>query len=230
MQFLESSVIGLRAAIYQFSSSEHNLEFVVFPMVHIGDPLYYQQILKQLGACDNVIFEGVKSKKIWFLTQSYKIVAKRKSLGLVTQNSALRLKELPLNLIHGDVSEDKFNKAWSEIPLYFRILVSLLAPLYGVYKYLSASRESLAQGHTLDDLNTMEDLSDTDAEIALNKVILDDRDRELIATIEKHVKLHRNKQEKTAIIYGAKHMPAVVTVLTTKFGYRVTNSEWVSAI
>lgn len=94
MQFLESSMLGLRSAFYQFTSPDHALKFYIFPMVHIGLPAYYQTIVEDLKVCDNVIFAGVKSKKVWLNTQAYKLTVKKKSLGLITQNQGLPLKKI----------------------------------------------------------------------------------------------------------------------------------------
>jgi len=47
----------------------------------------------RLEACDAILFEGVKSWRVWVLTLSYSLVARRKRLGLVTQRDALSLKD-----------------------------------------------------------------------------------------------------------------------------------------
>ena len=54
-------------------------------MIHIGTPVYYQNIRKRLELCDVIFVEGVNSSKAAFLAWFYRFIVYRKSLGLVTQ-------------------------------------------------------------------------------------------------------------------------------------------------
>ncbi|MCJ8272785.1 MAG: TraB/GumN family protein [Psychrosphaera sp.] len=229
MQFLESSVLGLRSAFYELSSPDKKLKFLIFPMVHIGDPQYYANIDQRLDACDNVVYEGVKSTKSWFLVQSYKLVVKRKSLGLVTQRSALSLQNRGLNLIHGDTTAEAFYASWRKIPWYFRQLILLLSPLYGCWRYLTATRQSLAKGHTVDSLPESKEYIDEQANEAFQQALIKDRDEVLLEVLTNHIESNASNPQTTAIIYGARHMPAVISLLR-RYGYTVTKSEWVQAI
>jgi hypothetical protein len=230
MQFLESSVIGLRAAIYRFSSKSLELELLIFPMVHIGDPSYYRYIKTQLSNCDSVVFEGVKSKKTWFLVQSYKILQKKKSLGLELQSKALNIENMPIQKIHGDVTAEEFDKSWRQIPLWFRTIVLICAPLYGIYQYLVTDRTSLAKDHSVESVPLKNDIDESKESLKFDEAILHDRDSKLVEVLEDHIATHGNRSETTAIVYGARHIPAVVAFLSEKYGFKVTKSEWVQAI
>ncbi len=184
MQFLESSALGLRSAFYELSSPHKKLNFLIFPMIHIGAPQLYANINQRLDACDNVVYEGVKSTKSWFLVQSYKMVVKRKSLGLVSQRSALSLQNRGLNLIHGDTTAEAFYESWRKIPWYFRQLVLLLSPLYGCWRYLTATRQSLTKGHTVDSLPESKEYVDDQAAEAVHQAILKDRDNVLLEVLK----------------------------------------------
>lgn len=230
MQFLESSALGLRAAIYELKSPRSDMEFLVFPMVHIGDPKYYALIKSYLMSCDYLVYEGVRSKKVWLMTQSYKIITRKKSLNLVTQKEALNIKELPVNLIHGDVTNREFNSAWKNIPFYYKSLLLVIAPLYGIYSYLTSTRESIAKGHTVDDNTAFDNLPTNKASIAQREAIRVSRDKQLIRTVEEHINKLGHTKSRTAIIYGANHIPAVMYFLTQECNYKVKNSEWIKAI
>jgi len=230
MQYLESSPFGLRAVFYRLKSSDHNLEFLVFPVTHIADPYFYNEITSRLSQCDNLIFEGVKSRAGWFLVQSYKVMARKKSLGLVTQNSGMDLSKISIRRIHGDVSAEEFDAAWREIPLLFRVSILLLSPLYGAYKYFTATRESIAAGRSFDDLKNQYDISESDEEEALYNAILHERDKKLLKTIESHIQEDRKNPQVTAIVYGARHLPPIMAILFSRFGYRVAKAEWVNVI
>jgi hypothetical protein len=57
MQFIESSVIGLRAACHVLRSPEHGAEICLFPMIHIGTANFYAEVRRRLEACDLLLFE-----------------------------------------------------------------------------------------------------------------------------------------------------------------------------
>ena len=42
MQIIESTNFFVRAAIFRLVSTEHDLEYIAFPMIHIGEPDYYE--------------------------------------------------------------------------------------------------------------------------------------------------------------------------------------------
>ena len=228
MQFLESSAIGLRSAFYELKSNDHNLEIVLFPMVHIGLPSFYSQIQDELEDCDYLIYEGVASARSWFIVQSYKLVTRRADLGLVLQNEALNTSSLSLSRIHGDISTEAFDASWKQLPIHLRACILCLAPLYGAWRYLTATHESLARGHSVNDYPEFDELSD-DME-QLRELILDERDRRLVEVLRQHVAKNGHTTHKTALVWGASHMPAAFSCLSGEFGFRVSKGEWVQAI
>ncbi|GLQ97414.1 hypothetical protein [Dyella mobilis] len=131
MQFIENSVFGLRSASYRLKSQNNPVEFLIFPMIHIGTERYYHAIQSALADCDEIIFEGVASARTALLTTSYRWVTRRRRLGLVTQGQALRLQDLSARLIWGDVSSGEFDADWRKIPWYFRLMVVTLTPPFG---------------------------------------------------------------------------------------------------
>ncbi len=74
MQFIEKNTLDVRSAIYHLKKNDENLDFVLFPMIHIGTKEYYDDISRRLASCDLILAEGVKSKKAQLLTLSYRIV------------------------------------------------------------------------------------------------------------------------------------------------------------
>lgn len=121
-------------------------------MLHIGAQSYYSDVRAKLARCNAIVFEGVSSLRVRLLTMSYSIVARRRRLGLVTQDSALRLRDLPVELIHGDVAAEQFADGWSRIPWYYRAAIYIAAPLFGIYLYLTATRRSIGRNLSKDDL------------------------------------------------------------------------------
>jgi len=195
-------------------------------MVHIGDSSFYAAVRDRLSSCDVVIFEGVRSFQGTLLSLAYRIPAKRKSLRLVLQSDALRRSDFRGVSIHGDMDSRSFALSWAEIPLIQRAALSILAPLYGVALYLFASREYLSRGHTVDSLSDRA----SDDVLEIRKVIADERDLRLIERVESYLAERRDGQRKVAILFGGAHMPAIAEVLTSRHGYRVIHSEWLTAI
>ncbi|NKB31475.1 MAG: hypothetical protein GKR91_00035 [Pseudomonadales bacterium] len=162
--------------------------------------------------------------------QSYKILQKKKSLGLELQSKALDIENMPIQKIHGDVTTEEFDKSWRQIPLWFRAIVLVCAPMYGIYRYIFTDRDSLAKDHSVESVSLKSDLDDSQESIKFEEAILHDRDSKLVEVLEEHITTHGNKPETTAIVYGARHIPAVVALLSRKYGFKVTKSDWVQAI
>lgn len=195
-------------------------------MIHIGSANYYKEVRSRLDGCDAILFEGVRSFRVSVLTMSYKLVARRKRLGLVTQRDALRLKECRAKLIHADVSGKEFVDDWDRIPWHWRLFF-WMAPIYGIYRYLTATRESIAKGSGTDDLESREDILRGEALPEFEDAIIRNRDLRLIRTIEEV--LNGNQPfEVIAIVYGAGHMRAVTGLLMRKYRYQVVQSEWLT--
>jgi hypothetical protein len=129
MQFVESSVTGVRAAYLRLSAGPSSAEVCLLPMMHVGTASYFAEVRRRLDGCDVVLFEGVQTFHSWLLTRSYAIATHRKRLGLVLQWDALRTASLKPQRIHADVSSAEFAAAWRDIPLFQRVAVLLLAPL-----------------------------------------------------------------------------------------------------
>lgn len=130
VQFLENSVMGLRAAAYELVHAERSDTVVLLPMVHIGTPDYYEDVMQRLSGCTPIVFEGLRTRSAWLLAKSYKLVARRRSLGLVTQQSALNLKATGAKLVHADISPEEFSRSWQQIPKVIRGAIAVAGPLY----------------------------------------------------------------------------------------------------
>ena len=226
VQFLESSFEGLRSAVYELASPNYKTRIVLFPMIHIADRSFYAAIRERMASCDVLLFEGVRSFRVRLLTLSYKIPARRKSLGLVLQAHELRTSEFSGLKVSGDVEQESFGVAWREIPWKQRSVLLLLAPLYGCYLYLFGSRGSFARRASVDSI------ADRDAESspAFDDVIGHQRDRRLIQKLESLLLVEDGVERKIAVTFGGRHMPAVASELMSKHGYRVVNSDWIVAI
>jgi hypothetical protein len=226
VQFIESSVIGVRAACLRLSAPD-SPDVYLFPMIHVGSPAYYSEVKRRLDACDVVLFEGVRSFRSWLLTRAYAIATYRKRLGLVLQRDALVVPLFNQRKIHADVTAGQFSAAWGRIPLYQRALLLIGAPLYGFWLYLTGSRHSIGRGLNTEELESHRDYERFEAIPEFENVIATTRDARLVEEVSAAVE-KGDAATRIGIVYGAAHMRVVSRLLTGKYGYRVTDSEWVT--
>jgi hypothetical protein len=91
MQFIEKNSFSVRSAVYHLKTEKSDLEFVVFPMVHVGEQKFFDEIGERLSHCDLILAEGVDSWKANVLILSYSVVRKIRRMNLVTQREGLRI-------------------------------------------------------------------------------------------------------------------------------------------
>lgn len=228
MQFLESSMIGLRSAICVLSSPNSEMQFVLFPMVHIGDASFYSGVREQLKECSHIVYEGAKSYRSTLLTYSYRFITKRQNLGLVNQKDALSLSGLDATLIHGDLSTNELSQRWNKLSTLYRFIVPVAGPLYGIYKYLTATRASLAKNHSIESVKSNREIDRKDTD--LSELLIDKRDKKLIETIEETINGNYGTAKKVAVLFGAGHMRVVSRYLLEKHNYRVVDSQWIQVM
>jgi hypothetical protein len=63
MQFIEKNSFNVRSAVYELKKDGTGLEFLIFPMIHVGSREFYEEMSRRLSTCDLILAEGVKSKR-----------------------------------------------------------------------------------------------------------------------------------------------------------------------
>ncbi|MFD0851877.1 hypothetical protein ACFQ07_06575, partial [Actinomadura adrarensis] len=58
MQFIETSVIGVRSAMITLGRRTTPLRFVLFPMVHVGERSFYDEVAARASSCDLIVAES----------------------------------------------------------------------------------------------------------------------------------------------------------------------------
>lgn len=227
MQFIESSILGVRSAYHRLSAGSSRPDVCLFPMIHIGTPAYYAEVKRRLETCDVVLFEGVRSFRVWMLTRAYSIASRRKRLGLVQQRDALIGPLLQLRKIHADVNSAQFALAWGRVPLWQRVLLLLGAPLYGFWVYLVGTRQSIGRRLSIEELESQRDYERFEAAPELEKALIDTRDARLIEELTSAL-APDSAHTRIGVLYGAGHMRAVSRLLAEKYKYRVVESEWIT--
>jgi hypothetical protein len=225
MQIIESTVFGVRSAILRLEASDGAPSFVLFPMIHIAAPEFYAEISRRLNGCDLVLCEGVKSRTSSLLTLSYRFFAENPRLGLVSQK-AMKLDHLKGRLIHADVTGDAFESRWWGLKTWVRFVLPLAAPLYGLYMRYFGTRADIARALGMNLRKSHREILASEEYEGVTKVLLDWRDRRLLDVIEQQWLRHKDADLCIAVLFGARHMRAVIRHLIKKRGYRVAKAEW----
>lgn len=227
MQFIEKNSFNVRSAIYRLKKEESGLEFLLFPMVHVGSKQFYEEVSRRLAKCDLILAEGVDSKKANLLTRSYRIVKRIKRLGLVTQQEGMEVSGFREKIINVDIGRYAFDESWSSLPLMLKAQIFLFTPFYVIYLLFFGTRETIAENLALEDLPSPEEilLQDDDFD-KLDSLLIDERDRRLIHHIESLHQANGRDKKRVGIVYGAMHMRNVTNFLLQKLKYRVAQAEW----
>jgi hypothetical protein len=229
MQFIEKNSLNVRSAIYHLIKDGAGLEFVLFPMIHVGSQEFYAEVSRRLAACDLVLAEGVRSRKVRLLTLSYRVVKWIKRMDLVTQREGMDVASFRNKMLNSDMAGAAFDERWGALPLKFRALLFLCLPLYVVNLFLFGTRETLAENIALEDLPSSEEILSQDDDFEqYQMLLLDERDQTLIGHIEKLAHSDQHARKIVGIVYGAGHMRNVIDFLLRKLNYRVAKAEWVT--
>jgi hypothetical protein len=229
MQFVEKNSFNLRAAVYSLKKDSSGLEFVVFPMIHVGSREYYKEITRRLATCDLILVEGLNSKKAAILTLSYRFIKKIRRMDLITQNEGIRLDEFRNEIKNADMDAKAFDERWSSLPITLRLQLFVFVPVFVLYLFVFGTREILASNLVIEDLPTSEeeDLSEDESLSTLDSLVVDERDRRLLEHIASVDDERGQNPQRIGILYGAFHMRRVMPFLMQKLNYRVVKADWV---
>ncbi len=228
MQFIEKNSFNVRSAVYRLKKDGTGLEFLIFPMIHVGSREFYEEVSRRLSTCDLILAEGVKSKRANILTLSYRIVRKIRRMDLITQHEGMKVDGFRERIVNADMEERAFDERWSSLPIILRAQLFIIVPVYVVYLFLFGTRDTLAKNLALEDLPSSEEiLLEDDSFEQLDSLLVDERDRKLLEHIAKLNDERSEKAQRIGIVYGAFHMRGAMAFLMQKLNYRVAKAEWV---
>jgi len=213
--------------VYRLKKDGSALEFLIFPMIHVGSTEFYEEISRRLASCDLILAEGVNSRRVNLITLSYRIVKHIRRMDLVTQHDGMRVETFRAKILNTDIDGAVFDERWSSLPISLRLQFVVLVPICVLYLFLFGTRETLAEYVALDDLPSSEEiLSDDENSEAFDSLIIDERDRILIEHVTK-LEAQQNGAKQIGIVYGARHMRNTMRFLMQELDYRVAKAEWV---
>lgn len=227
MQFIEKNSFNVRSVVYRLRKDGSALEFLIFPMIHVGSSEFYDEISRRLASCDLILAEGVKSRRTNLITLSYRIVKHIRRMELVTQQDGMRVESFREKILNADIDGAAFDERWSCLPRSLRVQLIVLVPIFVVYLFFFGTRETLAENIALDDLPTSEEILSEDEDFEpLDSLIVDERDRILIEHIAR-LEDQQKEPKQIGIVYGARHMRTTMRFLMQRLNYRIAKAEWV---
>ncbi|MET8331400.1 hypothetical protein [Streptomyces sp. NPDC005181] len=231
MQFIEvTELAGVRSAIIRFHGRRTELGFLLFPMIHLGEAGFYQEVAARLRrCCDLVIAEGIGegSAGADALVASYARLDGHERLGLVVQD--IDFASLGVPVVCPDMVGEEFEDHFRRLPLKERAVLATVVPAVTAGMRLFGTRRWLARHLSSDDLLSDAEEAAADFWPGLNDLVMRRRDRLLVRAL---TDFHRAYAERTGpftigVVYGADHMRAAAKALAD-LGYHAAGGEWVT--
>lgn len=232
MQVIEHSMVGTRSAVVRLRHRDSQLQFVVFPMIHVASPRFYAAVAERLRQCDLLVVEGVSGRSVlaWAITLTYRVMPANRRSGLVVDNIAYR--SLGVELINPDVTTAEFGRDWRAMPLRYRLMVWCAIPFVALAHLAGGTRRLLSPEVEVNDLPSARDEAFADDPFGehFERTLGGRRDERLLAALSELVRTRSSERIDVAIVYGAGHVPAIVHGLVERHGYRPRTAEWLTVL
>ena len=225
MQIIESTPFGVRSAMIRLGCEATGPDVLLFPMIHVGEREFYEDVASRAEECDLILCEGVKSPTVSLLTAAYRYFAQNPNLGLVLQSS-VKLDGLEDRILHADVAAADFDKRWAQLPFEQRVLFPLAAPVAGLYLRFFGTKSFISSFLGLNLQESRDELLRDEVFPDAEEITMDWRDRHLVQVLDRECE--RLGEGRIGVMFGAAHMRAVLRHLMRQRAYKVINMEWMT--
>ncbi|GAA4101516.1 hypothetical protein [Nonomuraea soli] len=213
MRFIESSDTSIRSSVITFRRPGTPMQFVLFPMVHIAEPAFYEEVTARLKGTGLIVAEGYPMAEMKRLRR----LAEYRLDDLVDQVVAMDIESLGIPILwpehfHADTPPSKLDEFLSDAGAVVTWLSRVAFP---------------SNLPDIDDTSRKDQPTNRIAK-AWNRITVEDRDRELISALGKIYRMKQQQPLMVAVLYGAYHMTAVAEFLTDKLGYQPVSAEWLT--
>lgn len=216
MQFIESSIVGVRSAAITLACRTSPMRFALFPMVHVAERSFYAQVTARVKKCAIIVAEGMPAGS----APVQEWMSQVRFDDLVDQNNALDLESLAIPIFWEAVPPPPDTRA--------ERLRNTAEDTFGAVALRILGRYGDPRG--LPNLDEADDHDDRweggRVERWMRERIVDRRDDALNRRLTALHHEHHRRPFTVAVVYGAGHMPAVVEHLRAEFGYFVKEAEW----
>jgi hypothetical protein len=229
MQIIENSIVGTRSAVLRLRRRGSELEFVVFPMLHVAMPEFYQEVTRRLRECDLLVVEGVIGDSVAgsALTLSYQVISLNQDSGLVEDD--IPYGDLGVPVITPDMTGEEFDKGVGELPLKTRLMMWGITPVAAALNFFNGRERLLSPDIEVNDLPTAAEELEPDEVAAFRDLLIGRRDEKVLTALAEVDAERSGEPIQVAVVYGAAHVPGIVIGLS-KLGYRVATADWITAV
>ncbi|MFJ4685342.1 hypothetical protein [Streptomyces sp. NPDC088789] len=230
MQIIEVTGYAVRSAVITMRRTGTPLEFVIFPMLHVASPTFYSQVRVRLRECDLIVIEGVRGRSLGVsaLTLAYRFAPRRRRNGLQEQREAMLLPEA-VPVINPDVTAAEAIADLKSLPRWTYVMLMVAAPVMGLVFALRGPRAFLDEDLVVEDLpSTLR--AEMRADGPVEHALSDRRDQRLLDALGEILAERGAEPLRVAIVYGAGHVPAIVSGLWERHGYRPREAEWLTVL
>ena len=229
MQIIETGPLGLRSAVLRLQSRNAACSYLLFPMVHIGEPAFYDAVAARAAECDHILVEGVRHKLVVVAGRMYDRVAASSRMQLTAQRvMAPALRPVKDRIVNIDMPPDQFQALWQLQPLWTRLLLPGLFRLVFWHFSKFGTRKRLAQQMAIDLAPSRSEIFRVGDELEFTKLLKDRRDEYIVARLDEFHQRHRDQPVTVAIIFGASHMRAIVRHLIDRHSYVAAAGSWLT--
>jgi len=229
MQFIENSIAGVRAAIMRLRSREARCSYTLLPMIHVGEQAFYDEVMRELESHDLILYESIDHPLGRSLSRDYERIAASPRIKLVTQRAALSGNpKLRGKWVHMDASGDAFAAWWRQLPLWLRLV--LPPAKWAIFFRLRWFGDRVALGGRLatNDLRSSQEVLDLDEGPGLGWLITEQRDKAIVANLERFHATVADKPVSIAVLFGAAHMRAITHHLMNHHRFQAFEPRWVT--
>jgi len=199
--------------------------FTIFPMIHIADHAFYQQVSACADTHDMVLKEGSRTAAGRSADRSHAI-ASAGHPTLAGQSKSMQ-ESTGAHWVNSDLAPEKFNRHWQRIPVFRRALFHIVMPLLGLALRFPTARRGLIDGLADGPQASSEGLDDIFGE-GFHDVVVKRRDKALIDACDHTIKIWEDGD--VAVVWGTAHIPPLVMSLIGKHGYRITERTWMTVL
>jgi hypothetical protein len=223
MQFIESSIVGLRSAVTTLRHRTSPLRFVLFPMVHVAEQQFYDDVAARARLCQLIVAEGIPSK---FAPAQEWMAQRHRWDRLVDQVAGLRLESLGVPVRWEETLDDQPKSLREQ--LKSRMIDAAGAATIGLSRKFIDPRTigSVEQAEAYDE--SAENLTGGWFDRMLEYNVKTVRDARLACTLDEIYHNRAAESVRVGVVFGAGHMPAVAADLCGRLGYIAVSSEWLT--
>lgn len=198
--------------------------FTLFPTIHLADRAFFERVKTDADGHDAVLSEGVCGKQGLFVNRMYRLASGGAS-NLSAQADVVKSDED--HWYNADIEPDDFQKSWSNVALWRRILIIVASPMAALVLRSRRARLWLSEALVDEEIDNKESM-ELIGGIEFRKAVLDDRDAVLMSYCEGMMDDWNGYR--IAVIWGGGHIPQLMECLQKEHGYRVERTEWITVI